>query len=301
MTFDLQILHSALGGEICNGQILCPGPGHSPEDRSLAVKPSFGSANGFIVKSFSPRDDWRSCVDYVNDRLRRPRWQPGERREHRSNSALSAKTSKPRENSERAKAIWNAGRDPRGTAAEKYLAARKLDLPPDLCGDVLRYHPECPWKDGDTERTKFIPCLVVAFTAVTDNTITGIHRIRVDRPGLWPKTDRKMLGVTAGSAIRIDADYDVEYGLAICEGLETGLAGRDLGFRPVWALGSASAIGGFPVLPGINAVTILAETDDTGANAAAVKACGNRWAAAGCEVIIATPRFGGDMNGAVLA
>jgi len=78
-------------------------------------------------------------------------------------------------------------------------------------------------------------------------------------------------------------------------------------FAPVWArteksgfaLGSAGAIATFPVLPGVDALTILAETDDSGANARAARACGNRWAAAEREVIIATPRVAGDMNDAL--
>jgi hypothetical protein len=67
----------------------------------------------------------------------------------------------------------------------------------------------------------------------------------------------------------------------------------------VWALGSAGAIGDFPVLPGIEILTVFAETDDSGANAKAVKTCGNRWAAAKREVMIATPYARGDMNDAV--
>jgi hypothetical protein len=63
------------------------------------------------------------------------------------------------------------------------------------------------------------------------------------------------------------------------------MAGRDLGFRPVWALGSAGAIGSFPLLSGIDALTILAEMDDRGANARAVRTCGDRWAAADREVV----------------
>jgi AAA domain-containing protein len=93
-----------------------------------------------------------------------------------------------------------------------------------------------------------------------------------------------------GAAIKIDGDQDVEYGLTICEGFETGMAGRDLGLRPVWALGSAGAIGSFPLLSGIDALTILAETDDRGANARAVRTCGDRWAAADRDVLVATPR-----------
>ena len=47
---DLRSLQRALGGEISGGQLLCPGPGHSPRDRSLAVRPS-PDGDGFVVYS----------------------------------------------------------------------------------------------------------------------------------------------------------------------------------------------------------------------------------------------------------
>jgi len=68
-----------------------------------------------------------------------------------------------------------------------------------------------------------------------------------------------------------------------------------MGLRPVWALGSAGAIGIFPVLPGIETLTILGETDE--ANRKAVLHCGRRWHEAGREVLIIDPPAG-DMNDA---
>jgi hypothetical protein len=56
------------------------------------------------------------------------------------------------------------------------------------------------------------------------------------------------------------------------------------GFAPAWALGSAGGIRTFPVLSGIEALTILAETDDSGANEHAIRKCFSRWSAAGREV-----------------
>ena len=49
-------------------------------------------------------------------------------------------------------------------------------------------------------------------------------------------------------------------GIAIGEGFETCMAARQIGFRPVWALGSVGAIEDFPVLSGIECLTILGET-----------------------------------------
>ena len=37
-------------------RILCPGPNHSPPDRSLSV--TFGGTAGFIVNSFA-EDNWK--------------------------------------------------------------------------------------------------------------------------------------------------------------------------------------------------------------------------------------------------
>jgi putative DNA primase/helicase len=116
--------------------------------------------------------------------------------------------------------------------------------------------------------------MVTAFRAIVGDALVAIHRTALTKAG--QKIDRRMLGPVAGAAIKIDDATDIEYGLTVCEGFETGLAGRMLGFRPTWALGSAGAIAEFPVLPGIDGLTILAETDDGGANARAVKSCGNR-------------------------
>ena len=58
----------ALGGEVCGGQILAPGPGHSPKDRSLSLKPIVDAPDGFVVHSFAG-DDPIACRDYVREKL----------------------------------------------------------------------------------------------------------------------------------------------------------------------------------------------------------------------------------------
>jgi putative DNA primase/helicase len=150
---DLRLLQRALGGEICSGQLLCPGPGHSARDRSLAVKPD--GNGGFIVHSHAG-DDWRDCRDYVSEKLGLSQWQPGDgydqsdgfnQGDHRK--ALGGSTARPprddRESDdlariEQAQALWNEGVDPCGTAAEQYLRARRLDLDNDIASVVLRFH-----------------------------------------------------------------------------------------------------------------------------------------------------------------
>jgi hypothetical protein len=94
-------------------------------------------------------------------------------------------------------------------------------------------------------------------------------------------------------------DVDVTTGLVIGEGLETTLAGMVFGFAPAWALGSAGAIAKFPVLSGIEALTVLAERDADGANERATRECFGRWSAAGRDVFRVTSMIGGDTNDAL--
>jgi hypothetical protein len=82
-------LHRALGGEITRGkngpQVLCPGPGHSKQDRSLAVMPAT-DGDGFVVHSHAG-DDAIVCKDHVRSKLGLPSFQP-------QNGRLSSPTSR---------------------------------------------------------------------------------------------------------------------------------------------------------------------------------------------------------------
>ncbi|MBY0143785.1 hypothetical protein H0176_26520 [Methylorubrum populi] len=172
--------------------------------------------------------------------------------------------------------IWNAATDPRGTTVSDYLRFRGLDLPDEIAGEAIRFHPRCPWG------TNFVPAMVAAFRNVETGEITGIHRTALTTDG--QKIGRKMLGIAAGAAIMLDPCEAVSLGLAIGEGVETSLSARQLGIRPVWALGSVDAIRTFPVLPGVEGLTVLGETGDSGASASACRDVGTRWHRAGCRL-----------------
>ncbi len=141
--------------------------------------------------------------------------------------------------------------------------------------------------------------MVAAMRDIRTDEIVAVQRTRLDlveREGalVGAKRDRRMLGAASGAAIKLDADDTVLGGLHVSEGLETAMTARQLGLRPTWALGSAGAIAAFPVLPGVECLTILAEHDD--ANAKATHACAARWHAAGREVLINQPVRGKDLN-----
>jgi putative DNA primase/helicase len=181
--------------------------------------------------------------------------------------------------------LWAEGLDPAGTVAEEYLTARGITLAPELRVFALRFHPACVWESGTA------PCLIAGFRAIDGDAITGIHRIRLDQPERWPKAERKMLGRVAGSAVKLDPAGER---LVIGEGVETCLAARELGLRPVWALGSAGAIERFPLVEGVNHLVILGENDESGRNRKAAEACREIWKSR--HVTIIKPRRKKDMN-----
>jgi hypothetical protein len=53
---------TALGGEVSAGQVFAPGPGHSPADRSLSVKPHPDTPGLFLVHLLSRRA-MRTAID----------------------------------------------------------------------------------------------------------------------------------------------------------------------------------------------------------------------------------------------
>jgi hypothetical protein len=274
---SLAQLAKALGGEaMAGGYVLAPGPGHSPKDRSMTVMPKIGAPDGFLVKSFAS-DNWQACKDHVMARLGHARRQ--DRRPAADKSTLAID-------------LWNKAQDP-GITVRDYHARRGLVLPDDVAGRVVRWLPRCPWGQGQQQ-----PAMLLAFRSIATDQLTAIHRVALASDG--SKIGRMMLGPVGGAAIKIDADHDVEQGLAIGEGYETCMAGRQLGFRPAWALGSAGAIGAFGVLSGIDALTILGEVDDSGTNDRCSRACAARWINAGCEASIVLPLTGGDVNDLVM-
>src|SRR5271155_2241753 len=66
--WSLRAIAQMLGGVVSGAQVLAPGPGHSPKDRSLSIKICPSSPDGFIAHSFAG-DDWRTCREHIAARL----------------------------------------------------------------------------------------------------------------------------------------------------------------------------------------------------------------------------------------
>jgi hypothetical protein len=185
-----------------------------------------------------------------------------------------------------AREIWQQGQSVDGVGVVKdYLASRGLEVSDT---SQFRFHPETPWRPLG-EQLQHRACLLVAYRSLDNDAITGLSRILVDEPERWPKTQRMMLGVVRRAAAKIAPITDT---LAVAEGVETAVAANVLGYGPAWALGSAGAVATLPVLPQIDRLILLEESND--ASCAAVDRCGRRWLRAGRKVIRVSPDQGCD-------
>jgi hypothetical protein len=307
---NLRSVALALGGEISGRQVIAPGPGHSRQDRSLSIRLDASAPDGFLVHSFAG-DPWQECRDHVRQKLGLPAWEPGDEQNRTipnkhvdkwDFAAVEAEMLDMTRSDDdlvrirSALEIWNAASESPDQRAIDSLASRSLDPPQDLFGPQLRYHGQCPFRDENTGQILRVPCLIAAFRSIADDTITGIHRIRVDQPERWPKTSRMMLGVIKHSAIKLGA---AGARLAIGEGLETCLAAMQAGIDPAWALGSVGNISFFPVIDGVQEIRILCETGE--ASRRAFKMCGRRWWRASRKVNKITPTVGSDLNDALMS
>ena len=163
----------------------------------------------------------------------------------------------------------------------------------------VRFHPRA-WRNRAFGPPG--PAMVALMTDPRSGRPRGVHitYLRADGSGK-AKGERPRIVLGRAGVVRLVPDVQVTLGLGLAEGIETGLAVMQaFRWRPVWAAGSAGRIADFPMLPGIEALTVFADTDDRGAGMDAAQACARRWAAAGRDARIIAARADTDFNDAVL-
>jgi CHC2 zinc finger len=125
------------------------------------------------------------------------------------------------ERAREALAIWSAAREPQDTPAWKYLLRRGIALEalPSRINEVLRFHPDCPWRD---ERRM---CLVALWTDTISGEARAIHRRPItpdgENLGHW-----RAWGPTTGCVIRLWPDDEVTQHLVLGEGVQYSLLQR---------------------------------------------------------------------------
>lgn len=319
----------ALGGEVSGGHIMCPGPGHSRIDRSLRVYIDWQSPDEFRVYSHA-NDPFDLCRDFVRARLglksfgadctaKRKRLYEALHPEtmahvagaHGSNKvqgnasanlapAFTTDTARatlarvpasiPSNNNRKiALGVAKASKPISDTLAERYLITRlgqSMDWP--AC---LRFHASC------FRGTEQHPALIAVMRDAASNEFRAVQRVFLRPDGTDRLRDgrgKMTLGPAAGAVCKISPDDCVTNGLAIAEGVEKALAILAAGWGPIWSTQGAGTMAAFPVLPGIETLTIFADNGKAGQCAA--QACADRWTAAEREVVIRTPRNDADWD-----
>jgi len=298
---DLRAIARALGGEVVGRQVVAPGPGHSPRDRSLSVTISAAAPEGFLAFSHAG-DDFAECRDHVKARLGIDRRQ----QENRPQTPPRRPTQPPRDDDRDARALMFAKqiafelRPVLGSPGETYLRdARKIVT--SAIEDVLErtdgvgWHPAVYFNEpGHALHGRKLGAIISVMTDMITAEPTGaISRTYIHEGRKLGKA--KTLGSPAG-IIRLSEDADVLEGLHIAEGLESAFSAMSKGFRPMWATGSTALMAKFPVLSGIEALTIIADHDANGAGERAAAEVASRWREAGKEARVWRPKSIGDLN-----
>jgi hypothetical protein len=287
-----------LGGRMHGNYGLARCPAH--EDRSPSLSISEGVGGRILVKCHG------GCEQHqVIDALRRLRAWP-ERDDDPSPLTEAERERRRRQEAEREhdrarrdafvahawQQAWAAAMHARHSPVERWLRYRGIDPGElDLERMPLRWAPLCPMgKEG-------APAMVALMTDALTGRPCGIHRTFLLPDGSGKaavEKPRQMLG--SAGVIRLSPDDAVLSGLGISEGIENGAAVIAAGWRPVWAAGSLEAVRLFPVLSGIECLTIFA--DPKPHEVAGARACASRWMAAGREAIVRIPQDG-DWNDAL--
>jgi hypothetical protein len=160
--------------------------------------------------------------------------------------------------------------------------------------EALRWHPQCPL------RRERAPAMVTLMTDPVTGEPCGIHRtfLLPDGSGKADLPSQRMMLGMAG-VIRLSRDEDIERGLGIAEGIETALAVMaNFRWGPIWACGSLDMLASFPVLNGIEYLTVFA--DGKPHEIAGAYKCAQRWVNAGREAEVKMTGGAGDFNDVLL-
>jgi Toprim domain/CHC2 zinc finger len=199
-----------------------------------------------------------------------------------------------------AKQIVSEMRPILGTPGETYLRdIRKIDT--EAVADVLERTDAIGWlpavyfnePDHALHGRKLGAIISVMTDMITAEPTGAISRTYIHEGRKLRKA--KTLGSPAG-IIRLSEDADVLEGLHIAEGLESAFGAMSKGFRPMWATGSTALMAKFPVLSGIEALTMIADHDANAAGERAAAAVASRWREAGKEARVWRPKSIGDLN-----
>jgi hypothetical protein len=279
-----------LGGQWHGSYGLAPCPAHKDSSPSLSI--SDGKNKWPLVHCFAGCEP----LAVIKKLCELGAWPDDLRPEP---AAVEAKEEAEREREQQRRAAfiertwrqtWDSSSSARGSPIEQWLQARGIHAGArDLERLPLRWAPNCPFGKVTSS------AMVALMTDPVTSEPCGLHRtfLLPDGSAKAPMDQPRMMLGRAG-IVRLSRDEDVELGLGICEGVETSLAIMAAGWAPVWACGSLGALQRFPVLGGVESLTIFSDPKPQEIEGA--RACAARWRAARKEALVRLPNAKGDFN-----
>jgi Toprim domain len=264
---ELRQIARALGGEMLSrGRVICPGPGHSREDRSLCV---WFDGDDFTTHSFA-NDDFKDCRRHVEAILGHQGY-----RYHVEQPPTQLRYDEDR--IAKAQHLWGC-RIKDTSMVERYLAARGYTGPlPSSIGFLppgTYAHPAMIAKFGFGDDCHSVH-------------LTFLNESGTDKADLPKRDQRRTLGKFTGWPIVLAGPNDL-LGLAIAEGIENALSAHMATGLGAWAAGSARLLPYLAdAIPGcIEAVTICADEDKNEAGKLAADELARSLIGRGFEVFI---------------
>lgn len=190
-------------------------------------------------------------------------------------------------NTERALSIWQMGLPAEGSLVATYLSCRGIIT--DTIPSALRFCPGLRY-----EQFAVWPVMVAAVTDVNGQQV-AIHRTFIARDGTGKapvQQPKKMLGPCMRNSVHLAPPQSGK--LMVGEGIETCLSAMIMFGLPAWAALSCGGLRAIDLPPDVCDVTILADADDAGEDAA--QSCFQRLRREGRKVDIQRPLHGRDFN-----
>lgn len=191
--------------------------------------------------------------------------------------------------------LWEASGPAEGSMVKDYLANRQLALPEP--NPTIRFHPSAPYYGGGS-----VPAMVaavtesvtgdfraVSLTFLVSDEVGTVTKVAGDRP-------RKFVGPIKGGVVRLGEPDDC---LALCEGIETGLAVQMRTGEATWAALSAVNLRDVQVPDHHKRkrVRVFGDNDNSGTGQQAARKCAERLALKGADVTLELPKeVGRDFN-----
>ena len=247
-----------LNGVVAGDQVVCPGPGHSRRDRSLAVRFVVGTRDGFVVYSHCG-DDPIACKDHVRRCLGMPAFSSSSSTATPRPPIMAKAPPAPPKPDQRVTDLCNSGRAIEETLGEAYLRGRGItgELPVALRFLEASRHPLY-----GTCHPTMMAALAEPTTPVLAVQCTYLDKAGTKASIAEPRITR---GKMYAGAVQLGWPSSV---LGLAEGVETGLSAMQLFCIPVWCCLGAPRMPTIKVPSGVKEIHLFADGDEAGVKAA---------------------------------